>query len=322
MRLQTLAKGLYVTALLTTSTYMMLDTFVIERIGNSGTILPSLSSSETSSSSELTSSMITSEIPSSIPPSSEALIEPTFTEFGYIDNEMELNIEVIRRAETQVYVAILKTQNISAIRSAFAGDVYGKNIREKTSVMAERNNAIFAINGDYYGFRDIGYVIRNGLTYRLTPRPGSADNALLLSENGSMIKIDEASISIEALTALQPWQVWSFGPLLINQGQLRVDETSKVPYELASNPRTAIGQLDHQTFIFVVSDGRTSESAGLSLLELAEVFVEYGASFAYNLDGGGSATMWFNGRLINKPTNSGSTISERSISDCVYIGYE
>jgi exopolysaccharide biosynthesis protein len=55
---------------------------------------------------------------------------------------------------------------------------------------------------------------------------------------------------------------------------------------------------------------------------LASVFIEYGARFAYNLDGGGSATMWFNGRLINKPTNSGSTISERSISDIIYIGYD
>lgn len=306
MKFNHFAQGLYVVGLLTTSTYMVLDTFVIERIGNSGTILSSNSQSESSSTES----------------SSEVFIEPTYTEFGYVDSVMELHIEVIRRADTQVYVAILETTQISTIRSAFAGDVYGKNIREKTSVMAERKGAIFAINGDYYGFRDIGYVIRNGLTYRLTPRPESADNAVLLSENGSMIKIDEASISREALSALQPWQVWSFGPLLLNQGQLRVDENSKVPYELDSNPRTAIGQLDENTFMFVVSDGRTNESAGLSLLELAEVFVEYGATFAYNLDGGGSATMWFNGRLINKPTNSGSTISERSISDCVYIGYE
>jgi exopolysaccharide biosynthesis protein len=72
----------------------------------------------------------------------------------------------------------------------------------------------------------------------------------------------------------------------------------------------------------VVSDGRTEESAGLSVYELASIFVEYEATFAYNLDGGGSATMWFNGRIINKPVNSGSTISERSISDIVYVGYE
>lgn len=314
MVFQRLLMRLYLVGLVTTSSYMMLDTFVIERVGNSGTELPSIviSTSEMSSSNVTTTSTST--------PSSERT--PVFNEWGYEDATMTLEIDVIRRAETQVYVAHLQTHDPHLIKSAFGGDTYGKNIREKTSQMAERKNAIFAINGDYYGFRDYGYVLRNGLAYRLNPRPADADDALVLSETGLMTKVDEAVIEISELAALLPWQIWSFGPLLIENGQYRVDETSKVPYELDSNPRTAIGQIDENNFLFVVSDGRTSESAGLSLLELANVFAEYQATIAYNLDGGGSATMWFNGRIVNKPVNSGSTISERSISDCIYIGYE
>jgi exopolysaccharide biosynthesis protein len=106
-------------------------------------------------------------------------------------------------------------------------------------------------------------------------------------------------------------------------GELSASRSAAVQRQAGtSNPRTAIGQIRDDQYIFVSSDGRTSESAGLSVYELASVFIEYGARFAYNLDGGGSATMWFNGRLINKPTNSGSTISERSISDIIYIGYD
>ena len=70
-----------------------------------------------------------------------------------------------------------------------------------------------------------------------------------------------------------------------------------------SNPRTAIGQISPLHYLFVVSDGRTGESAGLSLLELAQIMQERGCAVAYNLDGGGSSTMWFNGAIVNKPTD-------------------
>ena len=89
---------------------------------------------------------------------------------------------------------------------------------------------------------------------------------------------------------------------------------------MASNPRTAIGIIDELHYVFVVSDGRTEESEGLSLYELAEFMQSIGVTTAYNLDGGGSSTMYFNGEVINKPTTGGRHIKERSVSDIVYIG--
>jgi exopolysaccharide biosynthesis protein len=71
----------------------------------------------------------------------------------------------------------------------------------------------------------------------------------------------------------------------------------------------------------VVSDGRTTESVGLSLLQLAEIMDQLGCEQAYNLDGGGSTTMYFNGEVINNPTSNGRKSKERSVSDIVYIGY-
>lgn len=118
------------------------------------------------------------------------------------------------------------------------------------------------------------------------------------------------------------WQVWSFGPELIESREIVVNEDTEISGRSAnSNPRTAIGQIDELHYIFIVSEGRTSGNEGLSLFELASIFKDRGCSIAYNLDGGGSSTMWFNGELVNSPTTNGKKVREREVSDIVYIGY-
>jgi exopolysaccharide biosynthesis protein len=115
-------------------------------------------------------------------------------------------------------------------------------------------------------------------------------------------------------------QVLAFGPGLIEEGEITVDENDEVGRAMASNPRTAIGVIDSLHYVFIVSDGRTGESSGLTLMELAEVMKSLGCVTAYNLDGGGSSTMAFMGEVVNSPTTGGSRIKERSVSDIVYIG--
>ena len=64
------------------------------------------------------------------------------------------------------------------------------------------------------------------------------------------------------------------------------------------------------------------ESKVLSLYGLATFMQsKLKVKIAYNLDGGGSSTMYFNGNVINNPTTNGKKISERSVSDIVYVGY-
>ena len=98
-------------------------------------------------------------------------------------------------------------------------------------------------------------------------------------------------------------------------------EDEEVERAQITNPRTAIGMVEPLHYIMVVSDGRTEESVGLSLYELGELMQRLGCDCAYNLDGGGSSTMWFNGEVLNKPTTYGDVIAERPISDIIYIGY-
>jgi len=100
-----------------------------------------------------------------------------------------------------------------------------------------------------------------------------------------------------------------------------VTSGEEVGKAMTSNPRTAIGQISDLHYVLVVADGRTDESAGLSLSEIAEFMQGLGVTTAYNLDGGGSSTMVFNGTAINNPTTNGNRIKERSVSDIVCIAY-
>ena len=74
-------------------------------------------------------------------------------------------------------------------------------------------------------------------------------------------------------------------------------------------------------YVFVVVDGRTSKSAGVTVQSLAKFLAALGVQTAYNLDGGGSSAMVFNGKVVNRPTYNGRDIEEREVSDIVYIGY-
>ncbi len=189
---------------------------------------------------------------------------------------------------------------------------------QTTSEMAEANNAIFAINGDYYGFRDTGLIIRNGVLYRDVPESSLSDQSLTIDGEGNFQIVDNNQASGTSLIAEGVLQSFSFGPTLVVDGQ--VVATNDTTVSQGDNPRTAIGQISPLHYIFIVVDGRTDASDGMSLQELAQAFVDRGAEVAYNLDGGGSSAMWLNGTLINNPTN-GRSAGERSISDIIYIGY-
>lgn len=235
----------------------------------------------------------------------------------YSDNKSKITVTQYRAYDSNIYVADVEVTDGTSILSAFANNTYGRNITDTTSDMAEENNAVLAINGDYYGARQSGYVIRNGVVYR---NQGSNGEDMVISKDGSLSFISESDTTTDSLIQKQAWQVLSFGPVLVENGQIAVTENDEVGMAMASNPRTAIGTVAKNHYLFVVSDGRTSESAGLSLYELANFMKSLGATNVYNLDGGGSSTMVFQGEVVNNPTTNGNKISERAVSDILYIG--
>ncbi len=244
--------------------------------------------------------------------------EPEITDTSYDDGLVQIQIDTFRVLDTTIYSVDVQLSSPSYLRAGLAGGSFGRNLTETTSVMARENDAILAISGDYYGFRTEGYVMRNGYLYR-SVSAGDDQEDLVIYEDGSFAIIREGDISASELEKQGATNIFSFGPGLLVDGEITVDANSEVEHAQVKNPRAAIGIVGDLHYKFVVSDGRTTESSGLSLLELAEVMQDLGCIEAYNLDGGGSATLWFNGEVINKPTTFGKVIEERSISDIIYI---
>jgi len=270
---------------------------------------------------ETISTVATTSTSSNAAVASQAAKTATVTDSSYKDDNISVNLSETTVNNTQVYVADITLSSSDYLKTAFAQNAYGTNVTAKTSVTAADNNAILAVNGDYYGANSTGYVIRNGVVYRDTVREDSSNGDLAIYKDGSFKIIYEDQISAEQLVNDGVVNLLAFGPALVENGEIVVNTNTEVGQAMASNPRTAIGIIDENHYIIVVSDGRTSESEGLSLYQLAEVMKSYGVKTAYNLDGGGSSTLYFNGQVINKPTTGGNKISERAVSDIVYIGY-
>lgn len=240
------------------------------------------------------------------------------TATAYEDDTKTISIETYERNSTQIHVATVTMKGDASIKTALADETYGRNVKAKTSTTAQSVNAVLAVNGDYYGARDAGYVIRNGQLLRSDSQDANQED-LVIYQDGSFEVIREGDITAQELLNKGAVQVLSFGPALIENSQVAVDSSDEVGKAMASNPRTAIGIIDDKHYVLVVSDGRTDESKGLSLKELADFMKELKVTTAYNLDGGGSSTMYFNGQIINKPTTNGHNIEEREVSDIVYL---
>ena len=298
---------LYGIVLTAFTVYVLMDTFVIARVYQAAppeaepSVPKSLDADDTESETEAEDDT------------------PVITANSYKDSNISITITEYRENDTSIYVADIQVSSAEYLQTALARDSYGRNVTEKTSEIAEETGAILAINGDYYGSQENGYVLRNGVLYRNTATSGQED--LVIYEDGSFEIITEASVSADQLLAGGAQQILSFGPALVLDGQVLVTEAEEVGRAMTSNPRTAIGLVEELHYLFVVSDGRTDESKGLSLFALAEFMQSLGAETAYNLDGGGSSTMYFNGEVVNQPTTNGRSIQERSVSDIVYIGY-
>jgi exopolysaccharide biosynthesis protein len=249
-----------------------------------------------------------------------SLSKGLFTSNSYVDENISITISKQVINKTWVYIADIQLASLDYLKTAFAKNTFGRNITQKTSDIALSHNAILAINGDFCGFRNTGFVVRNGVLYRGTPDSKSNTEALVITDDGNFTVVKEGETSVETLLQQSAVQVFSFGPSLLVDRKITVNTNSEVSQAMTSNPRTAIGIISPLHYIFIVSDGRTSQSTGLTLYQLGAIFQQQGCQTAYNLDGGGSSTMWFNGEVVNVPTD-GRTLGERKVSDIVYLGY-
>ena len=301
--------SLFLCALLAFTAYVLLDTFVIVRK------LETVDDPQTMNAAVAETPCLTQLAAST---QEDSAAERVVTDNSYNDGSIAVTVTEERVGNTTVYVADVVLSSADSLKTAFAQNVYGRNVTDTSSSIAESVGAVLAINGDFYGSQQAGYVIRNGVLYRSAAKKGAED--LAIYADGSFAIVREDEITAQALLEGGAQNVLSFGPALLEDGEIAVSASDEVGRAMVSNPRTAIVVVDELHYLFVVSDGRTAESEGLSLYELAAFLQSRGTRTAYNLDGGGSSTMVFLGRVVNHPTTNGRSTKERSVSDIVYVG--
>ena len=307
----------FLCALLAFTAYVLLDTFVIVRRIDTAAAPQALS--RDAGGGDGTAGTGTAEAsPLSASSPENGGTAPAVTGNTWEDDRFSITITEERVGDSTVYIADVRLRAADSLKTAFADNTYGRNVTDTTSSIADAVGAVLAVNGDYYGTQRSGYVIRNGVLYRSTVKKGAED--LVIYDDGSFAVIRESEITAEELLEDGAKDVLSFGPALLEDGELSVSPNDEVGRAKAGNPRTAIAVIDELHYLFVVSDGRTEESEGLSLYELAVFLQGKGARTAYNLDGGGSSTMVFNGTVVNNPVAGRRGTGERSVSDIVYIG--
>lgn len=191
-----------------------------------------------------------------------------------------------------------------------------KSSGTKLSKLVQENNAIAGINAG--GFKDDngtgnGNILCNttiinkkmlygSKSYRYSLIGLTADSKLVLGKYTYQEAINQGIDSAV-----------EFGPYLIVNGKNQITKSTSG----GIHPRAAIGQRQDGTFIFVVIDGRQiGYSIGTNLLELQNIFNRYDAYNAANLDGGSSATMYYNGKLVNKPS---TPIGERYLPNAFLV---
>jgi exopolysaccharide biosynthesis protein len=257
-------------------------------------------------------------------PTTEAVGPALVTDNSYTYGATSISIRKVVTgtgdATVTYFVADVVLGDGGQLRSAFADNKFGTNIIDDTSTIAKENDAIFAINGDYYGFRTSGILIRNGVIYR----DKGTRQGLAIYRDGTMALYDETTTTAQELMDSGVWNTLSFGPGLLQDGQI-LDGIDKVQIDTnignhsmqGNQPRTGLGMISANHFVFVAVDGRsTGYSRGVTMIEFAQIFRGLGASVAYNLDGGGSTSMYFNGDVVNNPLGRGD---ERGTSDILYV---
>ena len=227
---------------------------------------------------------------------------------------------VFNNSDLRFFVADVYTQNPDQLKTAFAGEEYSRDHVEAPSDIAARHDAVIAVNGDYYNYKDkVGMVIRNGVLYRDSD---AERDHLIITKTGTFLALPMAQYEAgkgEAYVQAGVTQSFTFGPLLVVGGKAAQLPEKYVIYtgDSVREPRAAIGQVDERHHVIVVADGRRSgwSDKGMTLQELQAIFLERGCKTAYNMDGGGSAALVVDGVKINKSAGS----RERPVSDILYF---
>ena len=251
---------------------------------------------------------------------------------GYVDDSLSITIETtywtddIVQVDTQedgvtaVMTIRVKLTDATQFRTALAGKYPSKQVA-RVEQRAQRNNAVLAINGDFFNYHDSGISYRNGRKMRFNAN--NLRELLIVDEAGDFHylrptsqKAWDAYISAGGTVLHTYW----FGPnLILENGEPMLTFTNNEnngPW--MKSQRMVIGQTGPLEYLIVCCEGPEStdyKDQGFTLEQMARLCHALGMTNAYNLDGGSSTTVVLNGEKINSPSNP----TRREVGDCIYF---
>ena len=172
----------------------------------------------------------------------------------YKDENVQVTYTQYETNGTTIHVADVRVSSAEYLKTAFAKGTYGKNVTQSTSEIAASNNAVLAVNGDYYGVQERGYVIRNGVLYR---EEAGENDVLCIYADGSMKVVDPSTATAQELLEQGVWQAFSFGPGLITDGEIDVALNTEVARQRQAIPGLRSGSsMTCTMFLWSPMDGR------------------------------------------------------------------
>ena len=234
----------------------------------------------------------------------------------YNDETISVKYWKERQYSSNVHFAEIEVAHPTQLRTAFAGGAYSDSVKYMPQEIARSVNAVIAINGDYCSYRTGGIIIRQNTVYRDSPR--GWDILLIDSDGNFHIMADSEVYPSGVLDDYEIVNTLQFGPSLVVDGEVNLinihSGCGPTWNERRVSPRTAVGQIGPLHYLFCCVEGRSDASRGVYTSEMAQIMYDAGCVQAYNLDGGQSTTIIFNGKAMNAPLWG----SQRVVSDVIY----
>ena len=239
------------------------------------------------------------------------------TQSSYRSENLFVDIAAVRACESDVYIANIYVRTVESLQRAFGGEGWN-DAAERLGTLAQKSGAVLALSGDNSHLLKAGYLAAGGTLWR--ERGNNKRDLCVLYTDGTMTvypaPADHEAIGRQFQEGLI-WQTFVFGPSLLDANGQALEDFSASDVE-PRNPRAVIGYYEPGHYCLVQVDGRGTLSAleekadneGMTLSQLAQLMQSLGCSAAYNLDGGQSAAMWFDGDIISTPYHNGRAVGD------------
>ena len=241
----------------------------------------------------------------------------TATKIRYQSSTITIELQKHTKYQANYWTALVKIKNAHQLRSALSYGTYG-GTRETTSSAVKRNNGIIGMNGSAFSYSSgkpgfDAVMIKNG---KIKNKALGTSYSLMAVTWDGMMYTPKQGLSAKQLVQQNVRDTYNFGPAIIMDGftQPIIDPFQDTVSR--KDPRSAVGMIRPGEYVLLVADGRgKGGSMGLNYYDMASIFQSFGCTYAYNLDGGGSATLVYKGRVMNNPSDG----TERSCGDFLYF---